>query len=150
MMSFMSLLVQAIKMEELYMHAIIVGCGRLGSTIARYLGEDGHDVVIIDNDRERLNNVESSFNGIKIKGIEFDTDTLMEAGIDKADIFLALTPDDNKNIMACKIAKDIFGVKKVIGRVSNLNMESAYVDLGIDVINPIKLAVNSLNKKMFS
>ncbi|MBM7869943.1 trk system potassium uptake protein TrkA [Clostridium pascui] len=132
------------------MHVIIVGCGRLGSTIARYLGENGHDVVIIDNDGERLNNVESSFNGIKIKGIEFDTDTLMEAGIDKADIFLALTPDDNKNIMACKIAKDIFQVKKVIGRVSNLNMESAYLDLSIDVINPIKLAVNSLNEKMFS
>lgn len=131
------------------MYIVIVGSGRVGSAVAEKLGNSGHDVVIIDNNTENLANIVSSFNGQKIKGIEFDNDTLIEAGIEKADVFLALTPDDNKNIVACRIAKDIFSVKKVIARVSNLNIEDMYKALGIEIVNPINLAVSAIENKIF-
>lgn len=130
-------------------YIVIIGSGRIGSTTARELGDSGHDVVIIDNSIENLTNTGSSFNGQKIKGIEFDNDTLIEAGIEKADVFLALTPDDNKNIVACRIAKDIFGVKKVIARVGNINIENMYKALGIETVNPISLAVSAIENKIF-
>ncbi|WP_027626075.1 potassium channel family protein [Clostridium lundense] len=131
------------------MYIVIIGSGRIGSTTARKLGDNGHDVVIIDSSVENLENTGGSFNGQKIKGIEFDNDTLIEAGIEKADVFLALTPDDNKNIVACRIAKDIFSVKKVIARVSNANIENMYKALGIETVNPISLAVSTIENKIF-
>src|SRR5665647_2243096 len=86
--------------EEKAMHIIIIGCGKLGSTLAKELSIAGHDISIIDHDNERLNVLGSGFNGLKIKGIEYDNDHLIEAGIKNADFVLAVTPDDNLNITA--------------------------------------------------
>lgn len=134
------------------MYIVIIGCGRFGSTVAKELSKENHDVVVIDRDEENLKRLgtDGSFNGQRIRGVEFDTGVLMEAGIDNADIFLALTPDDNKNIMAVEIAKKIYGVKRVISRVSNLSMESIYKDLSIDIINPVNVSVDILKLRLFS
>lgn len=130
------------------MYIIIVGCGRLGSNLAIEYSKKGHDVAIIDNIEENLNRLGSGFNGRRIKGVEIDNYTLIEAGINNADIFLALTADDNINIMASQIAKDIHGVNTVIARNSDPSREFIYNKLGIDCISAVKLAANEIKNKI--
>lgn len=131
------------------MYIVIIGCGRLGSTIARELGSE-HDVVVIDKDESNLSLLGIDFNGQIIQGVEFDNDILIEAGIDKSDVVLAVSPDDNTNIMALQTAKQIFGVKNVIARVSNLNMAPLYKSLGIDTVCPIRLTADVIKTKIFN
>ncbi|MDF2673013.1 MAG: trkA2 [Clostridiales bacterium] len=121
------------------MYIVIIGCGRLGSTVAKMLSNEGHDIAIIDNDIDNLDRLGSGFNGHRIRGVEFDNDVLLDGGIDKADVFLALTSDDNTNIMASQIASDIFGVKRVIARVCEPEKEFIYESLGIEIVEPIQL-----------
>ncbi|MBU3146156.1 TrkA family potassium uptake protein [Clostridium sp. CF012] len=130
------------------MYIVIIGCGRLGSGLAMELSNDGHDVVIVDKYAENLERLRSGFNGIRIKGVEIDNDTLMEAGIDKADIFLAMTPADNINIMASQIAKNIFGVPKVIARIFDPSREFIYRKLGLQTISPTELGINIIKNKI--
>lgn len=131
------------------MYIVIIGCGRLGSTIARELGNE-HDIVVIDKDEKNLNRLGIGFNGKIVQGIEFDNDILIEAGIDKADVVLAVSPDDNTNIMALQTAKELFGVKNVIGRVSNLNMTPIYKSLGIETVCPTRLAADVIKTRIFN
>lgn len=121
------------------MYIVIIGCGRLGSTVAMKLSNEGHDIAIIDNDIENLERLGSGFNGQRIRGVEFDNDVLLDGGIDKADVFLALTSDDNTNIMASQMASDIFKVKRVIARVCEPTKEFIYESLGIETVKPIQL-----------
>lgn len=121
------------------MYIVIIGCGRLGSTVAKKLSDEGHDIAIIDNDIDNLDRLGSGFNGQRIRGVEFDNDVLLDGGIDSADVFLALTSDDNTNIMASQIASNIFGVKRAIARVCEPSKESIYESLGIETVKPIQL-----------
>jgi len=130
------------------MYIVIIGCGRLGSGLAMELSNDGHDVVIVDKFAENLARLRSGFNGIKIKGVEIDNDTLMEAGIEKADIFLALTPADNINIMASQIAKYIFKVPRVIARIIDPSREFIYRKLGLQTISPTELGINIIRNSI--
>lgn len=130
------------------MYIVIIGCGRLGSNLAMELSSEGHDVVIIDNVEENLERLGSGFNGIRIKGVEFDNSILLEAGISNADVFLAMTPDDNINIMASQIARNIHGVRKVIARVSDPSREFIYNTLGIETINTVKLGAELIKNKI--
>lgn len=130
------------------MYIVIIGCGRLGSGLAMELSNDGHDVVIVDKYAENLERLRSGFNGIRIKGVEIDNDILMEAGIDKADLFLAMTPADNINIMASQIAKDIFKVPKVIARIFDPSREFIYRKLGLQTISPTEVSINMIKNKI--
>lgn len=130
------------------MYIVIVGCGRLGSNLAMEYSNEGHDVAIIDNMEGNLDRLGSGFNGRRIKGVEIDNYTLIEAGINNADIFLALTPDDNINIMASQIAKNIHGVKTVIARNSEPSREFMYNKLGIDCISAVKITSNEIKNKI--
>jgi len=130
------------------MYIVIIGCGRLGSNLAIEYSKEGHDVAIIDNIEENLDRLGSGFNGRRIKGVEIDNYTLIEAGINNADIFLALTPDDNINIMASQIAKNIHGVTTVIARNSDPSREFIYNRLGIECISAVKLVTNEIKNKI--
>lgn len=130
------------------MYIIIIGCGTLGRGIARELSCDENNVVVIDRDINKLERLNEGFDGIRMKGIEFDNDILKEAGIENADVFLAVSSDDNTNILASKIAKEIYGVKKVISRVCIPGKEVIYKSLDIEVIKPTQLAINSLKDKI--
>ncbi|MBZ9609839.1 NAD-binding protein [Clostridium estertheticum] len=130
------------------MYIVIIGCGRLGSGLAMELSNDGHDVVIVDKHAENLERLRSGFNGIRIKGVEIDNDILIDAGIDKADIFLAMTPADNINIMASQIAKDIFKVPKVIARIFDPSREFIYRKLGLQTISPTEVSINIIKNKI--
>jgi trk system potassium uptake protein TrkA len=130
------------------MHIIIIGCGRIGSQLARDLSESGADVAVVDRDGTRLNALGSGFNGQVIKGIEFDTDILKKAGIDKADLVLPVTPDDNVNITVSMVAKRLFNVPRVISRVCSPDKKYVYEKLELETINPTQLGVDLLIAKI--
>lgn len=132
------------------MHVVVIGSGRMGVNIAKALANDEHDVVVVDKEEKNLENLGTVFNGQRIKGIEIDKDVLIGAGINKADVFLAMTPDDNVNIMSAQIAKDIFDVKRVIARVCEPEKEYIYKQLGIEYISSIKLSVEVIKNKICS
>jgi trk system potassium uptake protein TrkA len=130
------------------MYIIIAGCGRIGSTLAQELIDEGNDLVIIDRDKDKLDSLGSGLNATRILGIEYDIDILKEAGIENADMFLALTQNDSINITSCQVAKNIFNVKKVIAKVVDTNKERIYISLNLDYINPIKLGIEDLKSRI--
>jgi trk system potassium uptake protein len=130
------------------MYIVIVGCGRLGSKLASDLSNDGHDVSIVDNNEENLERLGSGFNGHRVKGVEIDHDILLEAGITSADVFLVMTQDDNINIMASQIAKNIFGVKRVMARVNDPSRDKIYKKLGIEAVSTTQLGANIIKSRI--
>lgn len=130
------------------MYIILIGCGRLGSNMAKELADDGNDICIIDHDGDKLDSLGSGFNGRRIKGIEFDSDKLLEAGIKQANALLAVTPDDNINITVSLIAGRIFNVPKIIARVNNPGKKEIYKQLGINTINPIQYEIEIIKSKL--
>lgn len=124
------------------MHVIIIGCGKVGSKFAHVLADEGHDVVIVDNDREALKQLGADFNGITVMGVPIDQDILKQAGIETADALAAVTPDDSVNIMVSQMAKEIFKVPKVIARIYNPAREHVFHQFGLNTICPTNLTVD--------
>lgn len=130
------------------MNIIIVGCGRLGSILANELSDAGHNISVIDRDIEQLNILGSGYNGLKIKGIEYDSEVLQEAGISAADVLLAVSRDENVNITVALIAVRIHKVPRVIARIVNPNRKYIYEKLEIETINPTQLGADLLEARL--
>lgn len=130
------------------MYIIIIGCGRLGSELARELSDGGHDVAVVDRDPKRLAALGSGFNGQVVRGVEFDGDVLEQAGIRQADYLLAVTPDDSVNITVCLAAGRIYHVRRIIARISSPAKAPVYETLGIETVHPTRLAVDLLTRKI--
>lgn len=126
------------------MHIILVGCGRVGANLATALAADEHDVVVVDKDPASFANLGSAFNGVTLTGTGIDTETLRQAGIEKADAFAAVTSYDNVNLMASQIAKRIFRVPKVIARVNDPRKRDAYDEFEVETISPTDLGAGKL------
>ncbi len=124
------------------MYIIVIGCGKVGSGFAEAMSREGHDVVIVDNDAVALEKISPSFSGLKVIGVPIDQDVLKRAGIERCDAFAAVTPDDNINIMASQIAKELYKVKRVIARIYNPARESVFHQFGLDTICPTNLSVD--------
>ena len=130
------------------MYIIIIGCGRLGSMLAEDLSDSGHNISIVDREAKNLATLGSGFNGLRIKGIEFDNDILLEAGIKNADYIISATPYDNINITVALIAKKIFKVPRIIARINDPKKKRVYDGLGIETINPTELSVYILKSRI--
>lgn len=117
------------------MYVIIVGCGRVGSQLARLLSGEGHNVVVIDKNAASFERIGSTFNGLTLVGNGFDLNLLRQAGIEKAGAFCAVTNGDNTNLISAQVAKKIFNVPKVIARVYDPQRAHIYANLGLDVIS---------------
>lgn len=113
------------------MNIVILGCGRVGSTLARLMYKDGDNVTIIDLQSEAFRRLGTKYKGNRIVGNGIDEDVLRRAGIAQADVFIAVTQGDNRNIMAAQIAQHVFGVKKVIARIYDPVRADRYRQLGI-------------------
>ena len=118
------------------MKVLILGCGRVGSTLATMLDRSGHTVAVIDQSSDSFQRLSPEFGGETIVGNGVDEDVLIRAGIKDADAFVAVTNGDNRNIMASQIAKEIFRVKKVMCRIYDPIREQTYHELGLDTICP--------------
>lgn len=132
------------------MYIVIAGCGRVGSQLARLLADEGHDVVVIDQDPDSFRRLGSNFAGRTIVGNAFDMDDLVEAGIEQADVFCALTNLDNTNIMAAQVAKKIFSVPEVIGRLYNPERLKTYQKLGLEMICGTSLMATELKNRVLT
>lgn len=130
------------------MHVIIVGCGRVGSQLARLLSGEGHDVVVIDSAQASFERLGSSFNGLTLAGNGFNLALLKQAGIEKADAFCAVTNGDNTNLIAAQVAKKIFKVPKVLARVYDPQRAHIYGTLGLDIISGTILFAAMLRDKI--
>jgi len=121
------------------MKMVILGCGRVGSTLATMLDHAGHEVSVIDYSSEAFQRLSPDFRGETIPGNGVDEEVLIRAGIKEADAFAAVTNGDNRNIMASQIAKEIFNVKKVMCRIYDPIREETYRELGMETICPTKV-----------
>jgi trk system potassium uptake protein len=130
------------------MEIIIVGCGKVGSRYANVLSEEGHDVVIIDDDPESFKQLNHDFRGIAINGQPIDKDVLKEAGIQSAEAFAALTPNDNVNIMACQIAQEIYRVPRVLARIQRPERSQIFHQFGLKTICPTDITVECIRALM--
>ena len=120
------------------MHVVIVGCGRVGSTLARELTGQGHTVAIIDRKPEAFSRLGESFTGTKIVGIGFDRDVLIEAGIEKAGALAAVTNGDNSNILVARVAREEFAIERVVARIYDPKRAEIYERLGIATVATVK------------
>lgn len=118
------------------MKVVILGCGRVGATLADMMSRAGHTVSVIDQSSDAFQRLSPDFQGTTTVGNGVDEDVLVRAGIRDADAFAAVTNGDNRNIMASQIAKEIFKVKKVVCRIYDPIREETYHELGLETISP--------------
>jgi trk system potassium uptake protein len=116
-------------------HIIVGGCGRLGAEIASRISDEGEDVVVIDIDRLAFDRLGTAFNGETIVGNITDRDVLVQAGVRKADGFMAVTRFDNANLMAVEIATHLYGVERSVARLFNPEREASYQKLGVRYVS---------------
>jgi len=119
------------------MKIIIVGCGRVGSALTLDLSLRGHQVTVIDNDPLAFESLGLAFKGEKVVGVGFDREILIKAGIQKADALAAVTVSDEANVVAARIAKQVFRVPRVAARVYDPRKAEIYRRLGISTISPV-------------
>lgn len=127
-------------------YTIIVGCGRLGANIANEISNEGSDVLIIDQNSESFRRLASNFGGLSVVADGTDLDKLREVKIERASTVIAVTNDDNTNIMVAQMARELFGVKRVIARLYDSECESVYQKLGINTICPSALSAKEIEK----
>ena len=132
------------------MNVIVVGCGRVGSQLAGLLSVEGHNVTVVDKDENAFRRLGTTFNGVTIRGLGFDEDVLVEAGIHDCNSFAAVTDLDNTNLMAAEVARKIFGVKHVVARLYNPVRERTYQQLGLDYVCGTTLVAENLLDKIKS
>ncbi|MEM8502303.1 MAG: TrkA family potassium uptake protein [Cyanobacteria bacterium P01_D01_bin.1] len=129
-------------------YIVIVGCGRLGSMLAGQLSSQGHSVVVIDQKEKTFGNLPSEFSGFNIVGDAAELATLRQAKVDKADCLLAVTSEDNINLMVAQIARTIFEIPTVLARVFDPAREAIYQELEIDTISPTQLSADRFLQKL--
>jgi trk system potassium uptake protein TrkA len=112
-----------------------MGCGRVGEQVARLMVDEGHDVVVIDYDASALARLGPNFKGRTVRGVGFDRDVLVKAGIEQADAFAATSSSDNANIVAARIARNIFRVPRVVARLYDPRRAEIYRRLGLMTIS---------------
>ncbi|HEY3344828.1 MAG TPA: TrkA family potassium uptake protein [Anaerolineaceae bacterium] len=117
------------------MRAIIMGCGRVGEEVCMLLDQAQHEVTVIDPDPAMLDHLGPRFHGTKIRGVGFDRDILLRAGIRDADAFVATSRSDNANIVSARIARNLFQVPKVICRLYDPRRAEIYRRLGLTTIS---------------
>ena len=132
------------------MYIIVVGCSRVGVTIAQSLESEGHSVVVVDRSRENLQKLGRSFSGITVVGSGFAPEVLKEAGIGRADVLFAVTDSDNANIVCAQVAKKLFNLERVFARIYDPARAATYQKMGVEIISETQLVVDALKKKVFT
>jgi trk system potassium uptake protein TrkA len=115
-------------------HVVIMGCGRVGASLASALERLGHEVAVIDKDRAAFRRLSSDFRGEQVVGVGFDRDVLIEAGIERAGALAAVSSGDNSNIISARVASETFGVEHVVARIYDQKRAAVYERLGIPTV----------------
>ncbi|WHT21507.1 TrkA family potassium uptake protein [Crossiella sp. CA-258035] len=116
------------------MHVVIMGCGRVGSSLAKGLERLGHTVAVVDKNVQSFRRLGGDFHGQQVVGIGFDRQVLIEAGIERAGAFAAVSNGDNSNIISARVASETFGVEHVVARIYDPKRAAVYERLGIPTV----------------
>ncbi|WP_040797232.1 potassium channel family protein [Nocardia higoensis] len=116
------------------MFVVVMGCGRVGSSLARALVRVGHEVTVVDRDSSAFLRLGEDFTGQRVVGVGFDRDVLTRAGVGRADAFAAVSSGDNSNIISARVARETFGVERVVARIYDAKRAAVYERLGIPTI----------------
>ncbi len=127
------------------MRVVIMGCGRVGSSLAACLSAEGHDVTVLDVRADAFRRLPSNFKGRKHIGNGIDQDVLARIGVGEAEAFIAVTQGDNRNVLATQVAKHIFGVPRTLCRIYDPIREEMYRELGLETISPTVMGANVLH-----
>jgi trk system potassium uptake protein TrkA len=130
------------------MHVVIVGCGRVGSGLARIIGDRGHSVAVVDKDPTAFRRLHEGFAGKQIVGVGFDRDRLEAAGIREAAALAAVTSGDNSNILTARVARETFGLDKVVARIYDPRRAIIYERLGIPTIATVQWTIDRVLRKL--
>jgi trk system potassium uptake protein len=129
-------------------HIVIMGCGRVGSTLAHILKDRGNSIAIIDKDPEAFRKLRSGFKGDRVTGIGFDRAVLIQAGIERADAFAAVSSGDNSNIIAARVVREAFGVQRVAARIYDSRRAEVYERLGIPSVATVRWTADQVMRKL--
>src|SRR4051812_30530131 len=130
------------------MHVVIMGCGRVGSTLAHILEKQGHTVAVIDRNPEAFRRLGPDFEGRRITGVGFDRDTMHEAGVETAGAFAAVSSGDNSNIISARVARETFGVENVVARIYDPGRAEVYQRLGIPTVATVRWTADQILRRL--
>lgn len=130
------------------MNVVIMGCSRVGAQLATIMDAEGHKVTVLDIDPFSFRKLPPSFKGTALVGSGLDEEALKKAGIENANIFIAVTQGDNRNVMACQIAKHIYNVPQVVCRIYDPIREEMYRNLGLKTVSPTKVVAKLLRDQI--
>lgn len=125
-----------------------MGCGRVGAALARRLETSGHDVSIIDQDERAFLRLGGTFEGDRVLGVGFDRDTLQQARIGQAYAFAAVSSGDNSNILAARVAREVFGVENVVARIYDPGRAEIYQRLGIPTVATVRWTTDQMLRRL--
>jgi trk system potassium uptake protein TrkA len=130
------------------MHIVILGCGRVGSLLGQFLDKSGHSVAIVDQDATAFRRLPADFSGLTVKGIGFDRETLENAGINRAGAFAAVSSGDNTNILAARVARETYGVDRVVARIYDPRRAEIYERLGIPTVATVAWTSSQIMRRL--
>src|SRR5688500_15759863 len=126
------------------MRAIVIGCGRVGSSLASVLAEQGWEGTVIEREEENLSRLGPDWRQPLVLGHGMDAKVLEEAGVEDADVLIAATDGDNTNLVIAQVATERYGVANVAARIQDPARAEAYADRGFHIISPVKMAIEGL------
>ena len=130
------------------MHIVLVGCGRVGAGLAQALEAQGHSVAIIDKTRRAFRRLPVDFKGITVEGSGFDREALEEAQIERADALAAVTSGDNSNVLTARIARETYGLQRVVARIYDPRRAEIYQRLGIPTVATVTWTVDQVERRL--
>ena len=130
------------------MHVVIMGCGRVGVALSKALERYQHTVAVIDREADAFRRLPAEFAGQRVTGVGFDRDTLVEAGIERAHAFAAVSSGDNSNIIAARVARETFGVENVVARIYDARRAEVYQKLGIPSVATVRWTADQVIRRM--
>lgn len=131
-----------------FVHVVILGCGRVGSVLAHRLEELGHSVAVVDQDARAFRRLGPEFAGLTVTGVGFDRETLESAGIARAHAFAAVSSGDNSNILAARVARETYGVERVVARIYDPRRAEIYQRLGIPTVATVAWTAGQIIRQM--
>jgi trk system potassium uptake protein len=129
-------------------HVVVVGCGRVGSELSGTLEKSGHTVAVIDKKSTAFRRLPAGFAGRRVVGFGFDRDHLHEAGIDQAGAVAAVTNGDNSNILVARIARETFGIERVVARIYDPRRAQIYQRLGIPTVATVAWTTDQVMRRL--
>ena len=126
------------------MRVVVMGCGRVGASLADALSRLGHEVAVIDRNPAAFNRLSSEFSGETVLGMGFDRDVLLRSGIERADAFAAVSSGDNSNIISARVAREMFSVTRVVARIYDAKRAAVYERLGIPTVATVPWSTDRL------